>query len=150
MLPPVLVVLLISPGLVVRPDGAVEGEASVFSDRLSSPMGWDESSGELPALVGWRGSTSICPLSSSTMPSSLRSRFISSTSRSLVCFGGALGSFGRGRLGARPGAGKMQEMCALRQLPHGMCLSQRTLRRRQVTHLSRQSIALVRCRVHCK
>jgi hypothetical protein len=85
-------------------------------------------SGEFAALFGWRtDSTSIWPLNSSTMPSSLRRRFMSSNSRSLDgCFVGALGSFGRGRRGARPGAGKMQGIWARRQLEHGMCLSQRT------------------------
>lgn len=85
-------------------------------------------SGEFPALEGWRtDSTSICPLSSSTIPSSFRRRFINSSSRSLEgCFVGALGSFGRGRRGARPGAGKIHGIWARRQLEQGMCLSQRT------------------------
>ena len=68
------------------------------------------------------------------MPSSFRRRFISSISRSLDCFGGAFGSLIRGRRGARPGAGNTHWMCALRQFPHGMYLSHRTLRRRHVTH----------------
>lgn len=80
-------------------------------------------------------SISICPLRSSTMLSSFRSRFISSISRSLVCFGGAFGSFTRGLRGARPGAGKTHWMWALRQLPHGINLSHLTFRRRHVTQL---------------
>lgn len=108
--------------------------------RFSSWATWVVSPGEPSVLDACRASGSICPLSSSTMPSSLRNRFISSTSRSLVCLGGAFGSFGRGRRGARPGAGKMQEMCALRQLLQGMRLSHRTLRRRQVTHLRHRGL----------
>lgn len=64
------------------------------------------------------------------MPSNFRNRFINSNSRSLDgCFAGALGSLGRTRRGARPGAGKMQGIWPRRQLEHGMCLSQRTCAR---------------------
>lgn len=69
------------------------------------------------------------------MLSNFLKRFMSSISRSLVCFGGALGSFARGRLGALPGAGNTHWICALRQLPQGMNLSHLTLRRRHVTQL---------------
>lgn len=111
--------------------------AAVGAGPRRAPMPWSSrgyaapASGEFPALYGWRtDSTSIWPLSSSTIPSSFRRRFISSNSRSLDGgFAGALGSFGRGRRGARPGAGKMQGIWARRQLEQGMCLSQRTLSR---------------------
>lgn len=70
------------------------------------------------------------------MPSNFRSRFMSSISRSLEgCLGGAFGSLGRGRRGARPGAGKMHGIWARRQLEHGMCLSHRTFLLLQVTQL---------------
>jgi hypothetical protein len=84
----------------------------------------------LAALCGWRTvSISIWPLRSSTIPSNFRSRFNNSASRSLDgCFDGALGSFGLGRRGALPGAGKMQGIWALRQLEQGMSLSHRTWR----------------------
>lgn len=94
-------------------------------------------SGEFPLLEWFLAvSTSIWPLSSSTIPSNFRRRFINSISRSLDgCLGGALGSFGRGRRGARPGAGKIHGICARRQLEHGMCLSHRTFLLLQVTQL---------------
>lgn len=96
--------------------------------EFSSRAYENTASGEFPGLQPWRtDSTSIWLLSSSTMPSSLRRRLISSSSRSLEpCFPGALGSLGLGRRGARPGAGKMQGIWARRQLEHGICLSQRT------------------------
>ena len=66
------------------------------------------------------------------MPSSLRSLLTSSASLWLEFLTGALESLGR--RGARPGAGKTQGMATRRQLEQGICLSQRTFRRRQVTH----------------
>lgn len=83
-------------------------------------------------------SPSICPLSSSTIPSSFLNRSKSSVSRRFDppgCPGGASGSLWRGLRGARPGDGKMHWMWLRRQLVQGMRLSQRTLRRRQVTQL---------------
>jgi hypothetical protein len=69
------------------------------------------------------------------MPSSFRNLFKSSNSLSVEFRGGASMSFGRGRRGARPGAGKTHWMWARRQLEHGISLSQRTLRRLHVTQL---------------
>jgi hypothetical protein len=81
--------------------------------------------GFVPSTSG-RGSgssSSTCTPKLCTTPSSRRRRASSSPS----------GGF-RGLLGALPGAGKIQSICAFWQLAHGYRLSQRTFLRRQVTH----------------
>jgi hypothetical protein len=72
-------------------------------------------------------SSSTCPLSSSTTPSSLRNLFNNSASRSVTTLPTL------GLRGARPGAGKTQSVCAFAQFVQGTFLSHFTFLLRQVT-----------------